>query len=119
MKESGGKLGIVYHVDVTFYNGKERRNTYYNADNAKEAVRYYTNKYGYTYDWSKKMGVTEDPSMGPTYEVNGKLYKKHYTGNPYYYFWSRFVDESVTYNNDEDRGKSLLCCLYPDNTNKK
>ena len=46
MKESGGRLGIVYHVDVTFYNGKERKNTYYNADNAKEAVRYYENKYG-------------------------------------------------------------------------
>lgn len=46
MKESGSNLGIVYHVDVTFFNGKERRNTYYNADNAKEAVRYYKNKYG-------------------------------------------------------------------------
>ena len=45
MKEAGSNLGIVYHVDVTFFNGKERRNTYYNADNAKEAVRFYKNKY--------------------------------------------------------------------------
>ena len=46
MKESGSRLGIIYHVDVMFYNGKERRNTYYNADDAKDAVRYYENKYG-------------------------------------------------------------------------
>lgn len=46
MKEVGSNLGIVYHVDVTFANGHMRRNTYYNADNAKDAVRYFTIKYG-------------------------------------------------------------------------
>ena len=47
MKEVGSNLGIVYHVDVTFANGHMRRNTYYNADNAKDAVRYFKNKYGF------------------------------------------------------------------------
>ena len=47
MKEVGSNLGIVYHVDVTFSNGRMRKNTYYNADNAKDAVRYFKNKYGF------------------------------------------------------------------------
>ena len=47
MKEAGSNLGIVYHVDFTFANGHMRRNTYYNADNAKDAVRYFKNKYGF------------------------------------------------------------------------
>ena len=46
MKEVGSNLGIVYHVDITFANGRVRRNTYYNADNAKDAFRYFTIKYG-------------------------------------------------------------------------
>ena len=62
------------------------------------------------YDWKAKMGVTTEPSLGPTYEVDGKLYKKHYTGNIFYYFWSRYVDESVSYEGD-DKGKSLICCM--------
>lgn len=46
MKKAGSNLEIIYHVDVEFPNGKIRQNTYYNADNAKEAVRYFENKYG-------------------------------------------------------------------------
>lgn len=46
MKKAGSNLEIIYHVDVEFANGKIRKNTYYNADNAKEAVRYFENKYG-------------------------------------------------------------------------
>lgn len=45
MKQAGSNLNIIYHVDVTFNNGKKRNLVYYNADNAKEAVRYYENKY--------------------------------------------------------------------------
>lgn len=46
MKKAGSKLEIIYHVDIEFNNGKVKRNTYYNADNAKDAIRYYENKYG-------------------------------------------------------------------------
>lgn len=46
MKAVNSHLEIIYHVDVQFANGKFRRNVYYNADNAKDAVRYYENKYG-------------------------------------------------------------------------
>lgn len=45
MKQAGSTLSIIYHVDVTFNNGKIRNLVYYNADNAKDAVRYYEQKY--------------------------------------------------------------------------
>lgn len=46
MKKAGSNLELVYHVDVEFTNKKKRCLVYYNADNAKDAVRYYENKYG-------------------------------------------------------------------------
>lgn len=45
MKQAGSNLSIIYHVDIKFNNGKIRSCVYYNADNAKDAVRYFENKY--------------------------------------------------------------------------
>ena len=46
MKPMNSYLSIVYHLTVTFKNGKSRHMTFYNADNFKDAIRYFENKYG-------------------------------------------------------------------------
>ena len=75
--------------------------------------------YRYDATWRKAMsGVTTNPAMGPTYEEDGKLYKKHYTGNIFYYFWSRYVDETISFEGD-DKGKSLICCMTYDDDKKE
>lgn len=73
-------------------------------------------RYDATWRAPNAMGVTTNPAMGPTYEEDGKLYKKHYTGNIFYYFWSRYVDETVSYEGN-NKGKSLICCMTYNNDN--